>query len=151
MSDLINNTKLKNTIYYWFFLKTNNTRIQLIRYFFVGGVAPLFSILALFIFTSILNIYYILSNIMGFVIGLTVNYYLTKKIVFTDNVKINSFFEYGIYAIIGFIGLIVDTLFLWYFTSIIGLFYMTSKVISTTVVFLWNFTARKILYLKLEK
>ena len=130
--------------------KTNNTQIPFIRYFFVGGIAAVVNIGLLFVLTSIFDIYYIISNIEAFIAGLTVNYYLTKKLVFTNKTRISSKLEYFIYGIIGIAGLIIDTMILWFLTSTIGMFYLMSKIMSTLIVFVWNFGARKILYLKVD-
>ena len=126
--------------------KTSNGIIQFIRYFFVGGIAAVVNIGSLFLMVDIFNINYILSNIVGFILGIIINYSLSKMIVFTDNEDINRIFEIMMYVIIGILGLIFDTVMLWIFTSKIGIYYMISKIISTILIFVWNFVARKVLY-----
>ena len=100
----------------------------------------------LFIFTHFLKLYYLISNILSFVLGLIVNYVLSKKFVFQEETNISKTKEFIIYAIIGVIGLGLDTLFVWLFTDITKMYYMLSKLISTAMVFIWNFGARKVLY-----
>lgn len=129
-----------------FIEKTNDVKIQFLRYIFVGGIAAVVNIGSLYIFTQVANLYYLLSNIFGFVLGLATNYILSKILVFAKEEKFNKVIEFIIYAIIGVIGLGLDTLFLWLFTST-GLYYILSKIISTALVFIWNFGARKVLYL----
>ncbi len=126
--------------------KTNNTIIQFFRYIFVGGIAAVVNIGMLYIFTDIFKIYYLLSNVFSFSLGLIVNYILSKKFVFQDEKAISKSKEFIIYAIIGVLGLIIDTLLVGLMTSILGLYYMLSKIISTIIVFIWNFGARKIFY-----
>ncbi len=126
--------------------KTNNTIIQFIRYLFVGGIAAIVNIGMLYVFTEIFNFYYILSNILSFILGLIVNYILSKKMVFQDDVTISKNKEFMIYAIIGIVGLGFDTLIVWILTDVIHIYYMLSKIISTLLVFIWNFVARKLLY-----
>lgn len=126
--------------------KTDNTFIQFFRYLFVGGFAAIVNIGMLFIFTDLLHLYYIMSNVLSFVLGLIVNYLLSKKFVFQEETSISQSKEFIIYAIIGIIGLGLDTLFVWLFTDITKIYYMISKLISTAIVFIWNFGARKILY-----
>lgn len=126
--------------------KTENTLLQLIRYFFVGGIAAVINIGFLYIFTDILHIYYLISNVFSFTLGLIVNYLLSKKFVFQEETQISKSKEFIIYAIIGVIGLGLDTLFLSIMTNTFKLYYMISKIISTMLVFIWNFVARKILY-----
>ena len=129
-----------------FIEKTNDVKIQFLRYIFVGGIAAVVNIGALYIFTDIFHLYYLISNIFGFVLGLITNYLLSKILVFAKEQKFNKVIEFTIYAIIGVIGLGLDTFFLWLFTSF-GIYYLLSKIISTALVFIWNFGARKILYI----
>lgn len=129
-----------------FIEKTNDIKIQFLRYIFVGGIAAVVNIGALYIFTDIFHLYYLISNIFGFVLGLITNYLLSKVLVFAKEQKFNKVIEFTIYAIIGVIGLGLDTFFLWLFTSF-GIYYLLSKIISTALVFIWNFGARKVLYI----
>ena len=126
--------------------KTDNTFIQFFRYLFVGGFAAVVNIGFLYIFTEVFHIYYVISNILSFTLGLVVNYLLSKKFVFQEETKISKTKEFLIYAIIGIIGLGIDTLLIYIFTDVLSMYYMLSKIISTAVVFIWNFGARKILY-----
>ena len=126
--------------------KTDNSLIQFVRYFFVGGVAAVVNIGMLYIFTDICHIYYLISNILSFTLGLIVNYILSKKFVFQEETKLNKTKEFLIYAIIGILGLGIDTLLMGIFTSVLSIYYMISKIISTMLVFIWNFGARKVLY-----
>lgn len=128
-----------------FIERTNDVKIQFIRYIFVGGVAAVVNIGSLYIFTELAHLYYLLSNILGFILGLATNYILSKILVFAKEEKFNKVIEFVIYAIIGVVGLGLDTLFLWLFTSM-GIYYILSKIISTALVFIWNFGARKGLY-----
>ena len=125
--------------------KTNDVKIQFLRYIFVGGIAAVVNIGSLYVFTEVAHLYYLLSNVLGFILGLVTNYILSKILVFAKEEKFNKVIEFTIYAIIGVVGLGLDTLFLWLFTSM-GLYYMLSKIISTALVFIWNFGARKVLY-----
>ena len=126
--------------------KTNNTFIQFFRYIFVGGIAAVVNIGMLYVFTDICNLHYLISNILAFILGLVTNYILSKRFVFQDDVSMSKSKEFALYAIIGVLGLGIDTLFMWIFTSVASLYYMISKLISTAIVFIWNFGARKVLY-----
>ena len=95
---------------------------------------------------DIFKIYYVLSNIFSFTLGLLANYLLSKKFVFQEKTKISKTKEFIIYSIIGIIGLGIDTVLVWFFTDIIFIYYIFSKIISTGIVFVWNFGARKVLY-----
>lgn len=125
---------------------TDNTIIQFFRYLFVGGIAAVVNIGMLYVFTDIMHINYIISNILSFTLGLFTNYILSKKFVFQGETSISKTKEFIIYAIIGVLGLGIDTFLVWLFTDVFKVYYMLSKLISTMIVFVWNFGARKVLY-----
>ena len=106
-----------------FFKETDNSFYQFIRYFFVGGIAAVVNILCLFINVDILKINYLFSNIIAFILGLIVNYLLSKKFVFKNNNSMNKAFEFIMYSVIGVLGLGFDTFMLWIFTSKLKIYY----------------------------
>ena len=143
--------KIKKIFYKFFIEATDDTKLQFFRYLFVGGFAAVVNIGFLYIFKECFGFYYLVANICSFTLGLITNYILSKAIVFTKEEKINKLLEFIIYAIIGIIGLLLDTLFIWIFTEKIGIHYMLSKIISTLLVFIWNFGGRKCIYLFVKK
>ena len=125
-----------------FITKSNNTFIQFFRYIFVGGVAFLADGGSLFLITTI-GVNYLISVIFAFVIGLAVNYGLSKLLVF-ENSSVNGKIEFLVYGIIGVIGLGFTEIIMYVLTEIAGLYFMVSKVIATIIVLVWNIVARKI-------
>ena len=125
-------------------IKSQSTFFQLIRYGFVGGVAFVADYISLFAFTEYMGIPYLVSTAIAFIIGLTVNYVLSNLIVFTTHRLQNKWLEFAIFAIIGIIGLGLNEIIMYCASDIIGLHYMISKLISTALVFFWNFFARKL-------
>lgn len=125
-----------------FITKSSNTFIQFFRYIFVGGVAFLADGGSLFLITTI-GVNYLISVIFAFVIGLAVNYGLSKLLVF-ENSSVNGKIEFLVYGIIGVIDLGFTEIIMYVLTEIAGLYFMVSKVIATIIVLVWNFVARKI-------
>ena len=123
--------------------KTDNTIVQLFRYTFVGGIAFIFDFCSLAILTEYLNIYYLISAAIAFLIGLTVNYYLSISWVFQKRSVKSKQMEFILFALIGIVGLALNEFFIWFFTEIISVHYLFSKIISTAFVYLWNFNIRK--------
>ncbi len=127
--------------------KTDNTIIQLFRYTFVGGISFVGDFGSLYIFTEIVGFHYLLSATIAFAIGLTINYILSILWVFKTKSINNRSIEFLIFAVIGIVGLGLNELIIWYSTEKIKIFYLHSKLISTAIVYFWNFFARKyILY-----
>ena len=112
--------------------ETENTLIQLFRYGFVGGAAFLVDYGVLVLLTEVFGMHYLLSVVW----------------VFNNRTLGNRWAEFTVFAIIGVIGLGLNALIMYVCTDKMGIYYMISKIISTVIVFFWNFFARKIVLFK---
>ena len=129
-----------------FMAKTHNTFIQFFRYLFVGGFASVVDWLALWFFYEKASIYEYVSIAMAFVCGLMANYILSSHFVFTGIAKDKKHTtKFPVYFTTGLIGLGFTELFMLLFDGVLGIHYMVSKIITTAVVFIWNFGSKKIL------
>lgn len=124
---------------------TDDVWIQLFRYFFVGGTAFAVDFGLLWVLTECAGLHYLLSAALSFAAGLTVNYLLNVWWVFCDHVLRSRIVEFAIFVLIGMIGLCLNEAIIWCATEWLHLHYLSSKIVSTAVVFLWNFMARKYL------
>ena len=123
--------------------QTNNTLIQLFRYTFVGGFAFIVDFSLLVILTEFCGVHYLISTAIALTIGLSINYCLSVIWVFDKRKLANRSIEFTLFAIIGIVGLGLNELFIWLFTEFAGFHYLISKIISTAIIYLWNFFARK--------
>jgi putative flippase GtrA len=128
--------------------QTDKTRIQLFRYLFVGGAAFIVDFLSLYILTDFFGIYYLISAAIAFILGLFVNYILSVSWVFNKRKLDNRTFEFGIFAIIGIVGLGLNEVLLWFFTQELLIYYLLSKIFAAAIILFWNFFARKYLLFK---
>ncbi len=122
---------------------TNNTAVQLLRYTVVGGCAFAFDFSCLFFLTSYCHLYYLVSAAIAFLVGLAVNYILSVAWVFNRRRMDSRLSEFVVFALIGLGGLLLNEVFIWFFTEVLLLFYLVSKAISTVLVYLYNFLVRK--------
>lgn len=133
-----------------FYQKTDNMFIQFFRYCFVGGIATVVEGGALwliqhFLFKETGGFFVYVSQGIAFVLGLIANFILSKLFVFQEkSEKTNAAGEFAAYAVIGIVGLLIKELLLWVFHVQIGIHYMLVWVISTMIVLIWNYAARKI-------
>ena len=134
---------LKNLTNNLFRDHTDKTRIQLFRYIFVGGAAFLVDFTSLFILTQYFGIFYLISAAVAFILGLIANYFLSVKWVFNNRKLENRSFEFGVFAIIGMVGLGLNEFLIWFFTQDIQIFYLFSKILAAVIILFWNFFARK--------
>jgi len=132
-----------------FIEKTDNTLIQLFRYTFVGGIAFVVDFSSLYLLTEFAGLHYLHSAAIAFILGLVVNYILSILWVFNSRTVNKKIVEIIIFAVIGIIGLGLNEVMIWFFTEQLTIYYLYSKLISTVIVYFWNFLARKyILYNK---
>ncbi|MDE6534854.1 MAG: GtrA family protein [Muribaculaceae bacterium] len=135
---------------------TDNLLIQLFRYTFVGGAAFIADYLTLYLLTEFCGVHYLVSASLAFLVGLILNYVISTRWVFNPDPQVKKSqevktIEFIGYALVGVIGLGLNALIIWLFTSKLGLYYMLSKLISTAIVFLWNFIGRRILMAKTNR
>ena len=92
--------------------------------------------------------YYLLSGIFAFIIGLMINYKISITWVFKNRSVKSKKKEFLLFAFIGFVGLILNEFFIWFFTNIKNNNYLISKCISVFLVYSWNFFVRKFILFK---
>ncbi len=132
----------------FFYKKTDNTFFQLFRYTLVGGVAFLADFMTLAFLTEFYGVNYLVSAGVAFLIGLSINYALSVIWVFSESSYDSKILEFIFFLAIGIIGLLLNELFIWFLTEKIKTHYLISKIITTVLVYFWNFFARKYLVFK---
>ncbi len=125
--------------------KTDNLFVQIFRYTFVGGVAFIVDFSLLYLLTDLFKIHYLVSAGISFIFGLLVNYLLSILWVFNSRKIKNVLNEFLFFTLIGLFGLGITEVLLWMLTDLFALYYLYSKIITTVIVYFWNFFARKYL------
>lgn len=121
---------------------------QLLRYGVVGGIAFVVDYGTLYVLTEFAGFHHLVSAAIAFIAGLAVNYVLSTLWVFGESRIRSRSAEFLAFALIGVAGLGLNELIIYLCTDVAGLHYMLSKVISTVIVFFWNFFARRFLLYK---
>jgi putative flippase GtrA len=123
--------------------KTDNVFVQIIRYFISGGIAATVDFGLLYLLTEFLGLYYLLSAVISFSVGLLITYLFSVTWIFNQRRISNRWIELLVFSVIGVVGLLLTYLFMQYFTEVIKLHYMLSKVLTTIIVFFWNFLTKR--------
>ena len=134
--------------------ETDNTFIQFFRYLFVGGFAFVVDYGTLMLLVEVFGFNAKLAAVIAFILGLAVNYILSTLWIFKSSKIGNRLAEFAAFALIGVIGLGINELIIWLFDDVIAprkplsfipedKYYLIGKLVSTAVVFVWNFAARK--------
>lgn len=129
-------------------LKNKPLAIQLLRYAVVGGIAFMVDYGSLWLLTELVGLHHLVSAAIAFVLGLTCNYLISTAWVFGESKVENRWLEFIAFAVIGIVGLGFNELIIYLCTDVCGLHYMISKLLSTVLVFFWNFFARRFMLFK---
>jgi putative flippase GtrA len=121
---------------------------QLLRYAVVGGISFVVDYGSLWLLTEKAGLPYLWSAAIAFLLGLICNYLLSTAWVFGESRIKNAWGEFLAFAIIGVVGLGLNELIMYGCTDGLGFHYMLSKIVSTGIVFFWNFLARRFLVFK---
>jgi putative flippase GtrA len=113
-----------------------------VKYFFVGGVSALVDFL---IFCLLYNFFrnWFLAGILSFFIATIANYYLSINLAFNSGNKFKKLHEIYLVFFVSFIGFVFNLIILFFFIEAFILNVYLSKIIATSLVFMWNFSARK--------
>lgn len=117
-----------------------------VKYFGVALIGFVVDFGLLTLTTSVFGWFYLIGSTVGFIGGLVVTYLLSERYVFSNPRITSPTTRFLVFAVIGLIGLIILNVLMWWLTSILGIFYVLSKVLATVVVYTWNFLARRALY-----
>ena len=125
---------------------------EFLRYCVVGGVAFLADIATLVGAQELLlkslpcGVY--VATVLGFLVGLVVNYVLSLYVVFTqekDKGKGRSVGAFLVFGIIGIVGLAWTEFGMYVGIELLDWNYMIVKIFVTGAVLVWNYLGRKLL------
>ena len=130
---------------------TDNATLQFLRYIIVGGCAFVADFCTVWLLKE-LGLHYLVAGVFGFILGVTVNYFLSKNLAFSGKkANMSARAEFALFIVISLIGLGLNSLivFLLKDTSIVPRFFNTTldwdfwvaKIIATAIVMVWNFVA----------
>jgi len=121
--------------------------VQFVRSLAVSVAALIVDFLTLVILKQIVGLNYLVSATLGFSLGVLVNYYLSVTWVFANHKLASRRNEFVIFVVITAVGLGLNLAIIAGVVELMGLDYKIGKIISTVIVFFWNFIIRKkILY-----
>lgn len=119
---------------------------QIVNFLFVGGTAFIIDYVLLFAFTELLNINYLISSTISFLISLIYNYILSMILVFRVDKDSNKVKNFLIFVILSIIGLILNTIIMYIGVDIIKIHYLIVKLFATAIVMIYNFISKKLAY-----
>lgn len=116
--------------------------VQFMKYFMAGGAAAIVEWSVFWVSTARLGIHYLVAVVISFILATMVNYILSSRFVFGRSRRRQTV-EVLLVYLVSAVGLGLNSLLMWILHGNLQLNAMFAKVISTGIVFLWNFSTRR--------
>ena len=122
---------------------------EIINYLIAGFLTLIVSITSYALLTKILHIYYIISNIVSWILAVIAAYYLNRKFVFksisTKKEKITEIINFFKFRILS---LIIETILMYLLVDLILINDLISKIIVQIIVIILNYIFSKFIIFK---
>ena len=131
--------------------KLEKLSVQILKFIIVGGIATIIDWIVYYILFNYLDMNPLVANIFSFSVSVIYNYTASVKWIFEvdkNKSKKKVFIEF---IILSLIGLLLTEILLFIFISYISMTEMSSKIIATAIVMVFNFITRKIFLEKDKK
>lgn len=143
---------MNSKVYNFLMAPTDNTALQATRYFIFGSIPTIVDMGLLWAFKSLLGEEHILLSAgIAFVIATFLQYYLSIKFVFNSRNVSSKAVEIAVFFCVRGCGLGWTELLMWALAVKAGMHYMLAKFIIVIIVFIWNFSANKVLLFRNKK
>jgi len=115
---------------------------QGLRFVVAGAATAGLDALTLFLLTEFTALGYFVAAAIGFTLGSTCNYFLSRRWIFVSG-KFKPGVEFTFFMLTGGVGLFINQAVMWFFVDIALVNYLLAKVLSIGIVAAWNFTLKK--------
>lgn len=119
---------------------------ELWRYAVAGTLAFSCDISVLYVCTDVVGWHYLYSNIASYSAGLLVSYWLNVTWVFSQRrFEKKSWLEFVLFNAIVLFGFVLSEALMALLVELMGLHYLTSKLVSAVAIVVYNYLAKKLL------
>lgn len=125
-------------------------RFEFLRYLIVGGSCSIGHIIVLYFLTDIVGIYYLYSTIISFIFISFLGYFGQKYFTYR-NFESRHAKQGSLYITIIVLGLALDASLMFFFVSILNVYYLTAGIITRIIIFIINFLWTKHIAFKKTK
>jgi len=128
-----------------------NLNIQIVKFLIVGGFTFTIDYLTMILLTEMFDANYLLSAGIGFIIGSTVNYLLSVKLVFVNGKYSAKEMEIFLFMVFLGLGLSLNQLTIYMGSDLFNIDYRVVKIGSLMIVTIFNFLTKKIFVFKIKE
>jgi putative flippase GtrA len=114
---------------------------KLVWFFMTGVLSSLTDVSLLYLFTSVLGIWYITSAAASYCSGIIISYTLNKYLTFHDTSR-EYFAQFSVFAAISVVGLGLNLGVMWVMVEYLSVFYLIGKVCGIFIGFIWNYSGQ---------
>ena len=126
--------------------KITDKLIKMIQYAIVGGSMLILNVVILYILTSLLGIYYIISAILSSLFLTGLSFYFNETWTFnsiTHHKHKKMWHRIVSYYLVSLSGMTLHIIILFLLTEYGNVYYLYSSILASFSVFLWNFSLNK--------
>ena len=117
---------------------------QFAKFGVVGGIAFVIDYALMIALTEVLNVPYIASTTISFIVSTIFNYLASMRYVFAHRDDISKRREFAMFVVLSVIGLLMNDALMALGTTVIGIDYRITKIGATGIVTIYNFISRRI-------
>lgn len=117
---------------------------QFAKFGVVGGIAFVIDYALMIALTEMLNVPYIASTTISFIVSTVFNYLASMRYVFAHRDDISKRREFAMFVVLSVIGLLMNDALMALGTTVIGIDYRVTKIGATGIVTIYNFISRRV-------
>lgn len=115
---------------------------EMFRFAISGGVCILIEYGCMIVLKEAFQAHYLIAAGAGFLLSVAFNYLLCVRWVFTDTRSAGRKAQ-ALFLITSLVGLAINQFLMWMLVDVFALYYIFAKIISSAVVMVWNYIAKR--------
>lgn len=123
-------------------------KMKIFKYLIVGATACIVDFIIFFTLVNFLNLGWPYAASLSFLSATVLNYRLSITYIFASGIKFKVKEEMLLILLVSFFGLILTQCFIYLFYNLASINLFFSKVITTGIVFFWNYSSRRYIVFK---
>ncbi len=116
--------------------------LPFLKYCAVGVLGTLIDLVTVFLLVEFIVLNPIVAAIVGFLFAVTNNFFFNKNWTFKNTSSFHGVL-YLRFFLVSSVGLLITSLLMYVFWSILGIYYLLAKILISGIVLTWNFLANK--------